>query len=308
MKRHLIAAMSVLLAGCQLFDRRGMGPAPQGDAAPSSDVAPEDSAPPATIELAELDARVTTSPDPLPVPTRVVELRLVEIRLPFGTVSNDAQLWRDIDEDVIDLSTRDVLDKNGIRVGFIPSGRMGSLEEYARLGREKRTLLGGQGRDMEVLVDQRVPAQTLWWYDRRGELAGRSFDQAENLLAISFSPAPREPDRVLIQLAPMIRSERTILEVLPSGRENQITATRPETIYDLGLSVTLPTDQVLVIAPTSQGRWDGSVGARFLRVDEPSRQLERIWLIVPQVRAVVDPRPLNPGETNQRGQPRGRSR
>jgi hypothetical protein len=306
MRRLLVLTLSLLGTGCQMFSPRP--PAMVPDAEPSAEVMPEEAPPPATVELAELDARVTTSPDPLPVPTRLVELRLVEVRVPVGTVSNDAEIWRDIDEDVIDLSTRDVLDKNGIRVGIIPASRMGRLDEYAALSREKRTLLGAQGRDLEVVIDQRVPAQTLWWYDRRGELTGRSFDQAENLLAISFRPAPREPDRVLVQLAPMIRSERTVLEVSPSGRENQITSTRPETIYDLGLSVALPTDQVLVISPSAHGRWDGSVGARFMRVDEPSRQLERIWLIVPQVRAMVSPGSVRQGDARQRSPQRGRNR
>jgi hypothetical protein len=307
MRRLGLLVLAWVSTGCQLF-----GPGvPAEEAAlvdPSAEVMPDEPSAAAMVMLPELDARVTTSPDPLPVPTRIVELRMVEIRLPFGTVSNDAELWREIDEDVIELSTRDVLDKNGIRVGIIPASRMSKLDEYAQAGRDKRTLLGGQGRDMEVILDQGVPAQTLWWFDRRGELTGRSFDRAENLLAVSFRPAPRDPDAVLVQLAPMIRSERTIIEVTPSGRENQVTETRPETIYDLGLSVALPTDHVLILAPSAQGQWDGSVGARFMRVDEPSRRLERVWLIVPQVRALVERDQVRPDGSRPPGQPRGRSR
>jgi len=74
-----------------------------------------------TDEPAKPVTRRTLSPSDPPVMFKpTVNLSIYHLRVPLGTVSGSEEFWKRVDEHAVDVSTYDVLFKNGIRVGRAP--------------------------------------------------------------------------------------------------------------------------------------------------------------------------------------------
>src|ERR1041384_915951 len=62
--------------------------------------------------------RVEVPADPPVLFKPTVNLSIYHLRVPLGTVSASEDFWKRVDEHALDVSTYDVLYKNGIRVGL----------------------------------------------------------------------------------------------------------------------------------------------------------------------------------------------
>ncbi len=231
----------------------------------------------------------TDSIDAVETPRKVYQIQMYRVTAPRGTLTRNENLWRAMDEEVLSLSTRDLLDKNGILAGVAPLSELDGLMDVLESPEiTQSSLIGTRAVRFEIEMRRGVRQQTLMWFDQTGALRGRDYDQSTNLLAVSFRQTIRRPDHVSITLAPLVRSERRQLQIGPQGGEREIQFTQPESIYDLGASVDLPLDHFLLIAPSQQANLDSSVGRHFFTQDEPEQRLEIALLIVPTVRTKIE--------------------
>ena len=240
--------------------------------------------------------------DAVPEQDYLIQLTIYNITLPVGGVSRSDEFWRHINENAVDVGPHDLLWKNGVRVGIAAAGEWdylrGTLESNP--ARTQPSNFTGRESNIELEMKLKVPYQDLFYYDGAGDLTGRTFDRCDNLLRVSFQPAPRKPGTVRLSVCPVVRSLRERL--VPTG-EASFNPTpyqwiHPEQFFALNLTADIPRDGFLVLAPSPDGKWPSSLGNTFLIKDGATEQTETLLIFRPitfrtkaEVKSVATTRP-----------------
>jgi hypothetical protein len=227
---------------------------------------------------------VTGLDAPQPDPLRF-NVELFVLSVPHGAISGNEQFWTHIVEQVFDVPTAELLDKNGIRVGVVG---IDQIEQLARFLDEatpaqRLNIVGPEARDAEVVMNADLPEQVIFHFDGRNVAVGRSYDRCENVINLSFQPAPRKPGYLRLKLCPMVRTtrKRVVFTKLNDAYELQFIS--PETLYELNFRVDLPRDSFLVVAPSHSAILrPTSVGGCFLFRNTPTERLEQVLIVIPQ--------------------------
>jgi hypothetical protein len=219
-------------------------------------------------------------------------LDIYQLTVPYGTISTNEEFWKRINEQSVDVTTYDLLFKNGIRVGQASTADWDYFKKIIDQNpatTQTSTLTGAPGKVMELEIKKDVPAQTLFYFDSQNVLQGRSYDESDNLLAVSFEPAPRKLGTARITLCPMLRATRKRLQYTVLNDEREIQYVAAERLFDLNLCADVPPGNFLVVAPSIEARSATSVGRAFFTRDGQAERLEEIFLIVPHPFRVEKP-------------------
>jgi hypothetical protein len=230
------------------------------------------------------------SADAVANPIKVYHLDWYLLRVPRGTVADNDAFWKRIDEDCVDFQTRQQLNRNGLRVGRAHVRELEAIRDHLETAEgDKTRLTGVRAQDLEIVLQSRIARQTIWYFDRRGELVGLDTPRVDNLVYLSYRTTPRKPDSLRVSLAPAVRNntEQFKVEELPDGQRN-VSIERPETLYDCGLTVDVPMDHFAVVSAGPSATDYRSVGRLFFIEDAPAEQLERVIVLVPSVRSMVE--------------------
>jgi len=222
----------------------------------------------------------------------VVQLDVYQMWVPYGSVSASDAFWKPVEENAVDVATYDLLFKNGIRVGVAPRAEWAQLKallDQNPASVQHKSHLTTDPKNLELETGVVKDSQNIFFYDAQNELHGKTHDKAQNVMALTFQPAPRRTGDVRVTLCPVVRSTKKRFEVSGSGEEREVSYIFPERLYDLNLRADIPLDGFLVIAPSIEGRWPTSVGNAFFTRDGNAERLEQVILLVPnlvQVRAM----------------------
>ncbi|MFN4243152.1 MAG: hypothetical protein ACK4PI_07935 [Tepidisphaerales bacterium] len=225
------------------------------------------------------------SRDPAPAARFGARMDVWAVSVPRGAVSANEAFWKRVDEEAISPERYERLFVNGFRVGV---GRADQWEYFRDLlsrhpaRHQLNAVTAFDETSVEVPVRRGVDTQTLGYFGPDG-LELRTFDRSDNVIALSFVPAPRRADAARIALTPVVRSSRGRLELSDGGpgRETTFRSVRPERLYDLSLAVEVPFGQFLVVSPSTDAVRATSIGRNFLLMDRDSEQNELVLIIVP---------------------------
>jgi hypothetical protein len=224
------------------------------------------------------------SRDAFPPQEYLIQLASYKITVPAGTISGNKDFWGHIDENAVDVPTHDLLWKNGVRVGVAASSEWdffkAILEQNPAIT-QPSSYAGREAKDIEMEMKMQVPYQNLFYFDTQGELIGRTFERCDNLLRVSFQPAPRKPGSVRLGMCPVVRSMRE--RIVAVGDINTISYQfiHPEQFFELNLSVDIPMDGFLIVAPSPEGKWPSSLGGNFFVGDGTVEQFETLLIFRP---------------------------
>jgi hypothetical protein len=231
-------------------------------------------------------AEQTIQADATPAIQYLVQVLAWKITLPAGAVSRNDEFWKHVRETAVDVPTYELLYKNGVRVGVAPSAEWaylkGVLDQNPAVSQQS-TYTGREAKDLDTEMKLHVNYQNLFYYDPAGELVGRTHERCDNLLRLSFQPAPRKPGTVRLTLCPVIRSLRQRIVAVGDINTRQIEEFYPEQLYDLNLTVDVPLDDFLVVGPSVEAKWPTSLGNNFLVGDGPTEQKETLLIFKPVV-------------------------
>jgi hypothetical protein len=226
----------------------------------------------------------------------VVHLDVYQMFVPRGAVSRSDEFWKRVDEQQIDPATYDLLLKNGVRVGV---ARDSDWADYFRDIFERNnarsipgSILASGSGSLELPMKRNVRSQDIFYLNDQNELYGRTYEKCENLLGVSFWPERRQVGALHITLAPVVRATRSHPEFTVRNEERVLVEVRPEYLYDLNLTTTIPPGNFLVMAPSPEGRWPTSLGSTFLTTEDETEQKEQVLVFVP--RTVRGPMPASP--------------
>jgi len=268
-----VVLLTAALVGCAGTPTTRPTTEPSATSAPVMSVVPENLTP-AAVSMKGADG------------PKILQLDVYQMWVPAGTLSNNEAFWKRIEEHAVDVATYDLLFKNGIRVGSAPRTEWPTLK--AMIDQNPATVqhtayLASDTRVVELETGVTKETQNIFYYDASNTLQGRTHDKAQNLMALTFRPVPRQVGDVRVTLCPVVRSTKRRFEVSGGGEEREITYVFPERLYDLNLRADVPADGFLVIAPSTEGRWPMSVGNAFFTKDGPTERLEQIIVLVPSV-------------------------
>jgi hypothetical protein len=222
-------------------------------------------------------------------------LDVYQLTVPAGVVSMNDSLWKHVNEENLDVVSRDVLYLNGIRVGVAPNVDWGFFQQLIEGAGNtgapalKTTCIAGDGRPLELSMKKEVRDQCIFISNPPHDPEGRSYEECENLIALSFWPEARHAGDVRVKICPLVRGMRKQLEstVLEGTRELKYVS--PEHLYDLKLDAKVPLNSFLVIAPSECAKAKTSVGNAFLLKDGAAERQEQVLVMVPRVSGVMVP-------------------
>lgn len=235
------------------------------------------------VTLSENVAGGTSTPqDAQPSIPLTFRLEVYQITVPFGAVSRNDSFWNRINEDCLDVSTYDLLLRNGLRVGSASYDEWPYIKDL--LTEHPGTMstaatVAPEARNIELEMQMNVPSQRIFYYDEGNQLKGRSFDRSENIINLSYQRAPRKLGAVRISLAPMVRSLQKRIQYTEMNNEVEIEYKVPVSFY-LNITTDLAMNSFLVVAPSDEARWETSLGNRFLIKDSPAERQEQVLVIV----------------------------
>lgn len=223
--------------------------------------------------------------DPQPPWQAVVHIRIYQVSLPHGAISENRAFWKRVDESCLPPATMALLNENGIRCGVASKSDWGFFHDHLQAppGAVKVTDLDGvHATNVPLELTRQIESETILYWDASDQLTGRPYENCVNQLDLSFGPVPREPWAVRVALCPAVRARHDRFEFTPLNEELRSTFMGVDHIYDLGLAVDVNDDSFLIVAPGANAkRYSMSVGNRFLYEDGGSEQLEQVLLIVP---------------------------
>ena len=211
----------------------------------------------------------------------VVHLDVYQMFVPRGAVSRSDEFWKRVDEQQIDPATYDLLLKNGVRVGV---ARDSDWADYFRDIFERNnarsipgSILASGSGSLELPMKRNVRSQDIFYLNDQNELYGRTYEKCENLLGVSFWPERRQVGALHITLAPVVRATRSHPEFTVRNEERILVEVRPEYLYDLNLTTTIPPGNFLVMAPSPEGAGRRASAARSSPPKTKPSRRNRCW-------------------------------
>jgi hypothetical protein len=229
--------------------------------------------------------------DPQPSPSLFYSVELWELLLPRDTITVDDAFWKRVNEQVVDLTTHDQLDKNGIRIGALPMSDLNYLTALVEERKGKKTSVNGAaGKQIELPIKADIERQTLIFLDRENYPIGKSYDRCTNVLYFSFEPAPRRPNQIRLALTPAVRvqNRRLAYSIVPGRPDRELKYTSEESHYEANMVLDLPLSSILVVAPSLEARFSSTLGHAFFLAETPSQRLERVLVVIPRAYQKAD--------------------
>jgi len=261
---------------------------PQGP--PDEPPAPA-AAPPAPREIElPVERVIQESADPRGPPAIAlprVSLIIQQVSVPAGSVSEGEPFWKRIDENVVHPAVQDLLDRNGLRVGCVSVDELPRLERFLAqsvAASRPLTIATSTAAEVPLTLKRAVREQTIY-YDLRREFVVRSYQDCDIMLLLEFRPSPRRPGEVYISICPVVRSLRTHVLPVSDIETMQVPLITPEKRFELGLSLDIPRDSVLVIAPSPAARSSMSLGSALFVEDGKTTRQETVLIITPHLAA-----------------------
>jgi hypothetical protein len=235
--------------------------------------------------LAITQGKPANSPvDAAPSANMIFHVEVFVLNAPSGTFSRNEEFWKRIDEQCVDVPTSELLQKNGLRVGIAPLTELEPMTPFMvdATPVQKFAVTGAELKDVQIDMKVGVPSQTIFVFDRQNQPVGRTYDKSENVMNVSFRPAPRKPGHLRMEFAPMVRTLRKRMQFTAMNEAFEIQFVNPEVYYDLNFLADIPADSFLIVTPSEYASRPTGLGRAFMIKDTPTSQLEQMLLIVPQ--------------------------
>ncbi len=278
----VIASLLLMAAGCQVPGDVGR-PATRPATRPTT--GPDE---PKVTPGYSVMARPTGPSDGRPAVAAAVHLDVYVLDVPAETISRDEAFWRTVDEDAVGPAVDQRLQRNGIRCGVAQRAEWQRFAEIFRreLSRATRTKVDGLAgaATVELAVEQPAAREDLFLLTPDGQWEGHTYDHATNGLSLTFGPTPRTPGSVRLNLCPVVKCERRLLEFTPLNQAYETPTSDVARLYDVGLSVDVPADGFFIVAPSPNADpADLTVGGRFLVRRGPAARREQVLVCVPTI-------------------------
>lgn len=213
------------------------------------------------------------------------------------------QIWRSVDETVIEINQRRLLDQNGLRVGVIRGelpkqilDQIAAIEkrqknevvEQIGLGSESdsrvKTLMCRTGKRKELIVRRDINRPLSVFTTLDGSLSGNSFDRAAALFGMTLYP--HDDGSVLVELVPEVQhGEAHNTYVSTEFGMKQELKREAKVWKQLKIQAPLTPGELLVVAATSPSK---AIGHAFFTSENINQKEEKVVLLLRLTSSQID--------------------
>ncbi|MHC4562234.1 MAG: hypothetical protein ACYS8X_05615 [Planctomycetota bacterium] len=219
---------------------------------------------------------------------QLVQVQVMFIELPVGSVGEAEEVWSAVDEGAVPLRRSMTLAANGMRVG------VGKLTEWAALaatleelaGRKfgQSTLYNAPSQPMTLSLKQRQPPATVFAEHADKTLSGMDMPSGDYLLALLCSFDTKDPTIMKLTGVPQVRSTKRHTKVAKVNGAPTLMHRPMLTSIDLMIfQATVPAGGFVLIGPSAQAARPSSVGAHFLSKSRSGVPLETVIVLIPEI-------------------------
>jgi len=284
MLKTLLVACAALLVGCAAKQNQLVASGPSSLATDNGQLTTD-------IPDKPITRRVLAPADPPVMFRPTVNLSIYHLRVPLGTISGSDEFWKRVDEHAVDITTYDVLYKNGIRVGRAPISELDAFLKILDRNPMQTlpTVFAASGaKTIELPMKKGALDQVLYDFDLKNTLTVRSYEECDNIFCVEFSPAPRKAGDVRVSFCPMVRTLRKRLVATGDLDTREVEYKSPEKYFQLNLRTDIPLDGFLILGASPESKSPMSLGHAFFMLAGATEQQEDVLLILPQA---MKPRP-----------------
>lgn len=198
-----------------------------------------------------------------------VSVTLLRVEVPRDQRSALATFWNHVREDTLDLSVRERLQANGLRVGVGQESEWNAVRSALDAVDGVRTVVRDPVRlpprfPLALELDSAARDQTLFFMASDGVLTGESWPASRNVLRISYDFDQEQPQRLLFLIVPEVRQTQSGWQwtPTPNGLAKQPSYSG-RAVAAAGFDVSLAPGEFLVLAPGTEGDVPGMIGRTF---------------------------------------------
>ena len=263
----------LLMTGCET------GPGKTATSKPATDMTG-----PMQLTMTATPLKSDNPDDPLPQINAMVHLDIYLLNMPAGSVSQNSEFWKRVDEEAVGRANADRLKSNGIRCGVAPRSEGLFFSQFFdhQPHDAKRQMVDSLHTDtIDLQMEKKFDQEDLFFINASNQVEGKTYSQGINQLALTFGPTPRDPGAVRLTLCPVVSSDKTQTRFTPLNQEYESTIKDADRLYEIGLSADVPGDSFMIIAPSSDAIRKTSLGRTFLINPDKTELQEQVIVIVP---------------------------
>ena len=225
-------------------------------------------------------------------PRLVYEMAALHVLVPRTRRADMDKIWNFLREDVIDADTQLRLRRNGLRVGVGHAqwwdpikAAMDAIEGHKVL--MTSPLRVPVGFPLSLELDAEPHDQTLFYVGRDGVLSGGSWPASRNILRISYSPAARQTDHVVLLAVPEVHQKREGWEwIRTEAGLWQVPRQDMQSFDEAGFMLSLDRGEFVMVAPSENSGVYGLLGGAFLTREAEGRHYDSYVFIRPEARQI----------------------
>jgi hypothetical protein len=223
-----------------------------------------------------------------------MQLEVISVRFPTGDPDFNTELWNKVDEQQLPLGLRRDLADNGLRVGVLygelppviaqqlaaVESRPASvteaaarLEHSAPVNRQKMQLHSGWHGE---ILSSGVYAELPVWVHENGQLGGRTYLQAQGLIAAQAQALGDH--RIKLHLTPELQYGEPLQQFVVEDGVLRPQTAKPKRVFDrLGFDTALAQDQMLLV--TCLPDRTGTLGYNFFTEQRDGQPQQKLVVI-----------------------------
>jgi len=214
-----------------------------------------------------------------------MQFDVTRIDLPVREIKHSLKIWNHVDEAKADPRLTALLARNGFRLGVAdrdaqPAIRTIFEENEARIGQVRHSAT--DGLPLMLSLGSVQEGSTYFVHRKDGGLIGETFNAGTMFLRIDYVMTDDKPPRVVLQVTPELREDRTRTRLVDRGGEIQAIQVHDGTVFDeLSTMFTLKRTQFLVIGTSERAQKGYILGSWWLTSVLNMQQYETVLCVTP---------------------------
>lgn len=210
----------------------------------------------------------------------LIQMDVALLERPLGDAYINRELWSAVDEMVLDLERKAILQDNGLRVGQVvgmtPAGLHALLKSERWCLNPRRRLVPPGRKVMQFLSTSQARAE--WHLVEQGRKVPVAFDQTR--FALEVTPVLTEDGRIRLRFEPVVEHGQATLPFVPDPENStwSLRVDRPTRRFsELGWEVVVNPNEYLVI-----GAWPdrkGTLGTAALVTGDGPHPTQRLLVL-----------------------------
>lgn len=219
---------------------------------------------------------------------RVVDLifDVVKVELPIDGARDSRKIWNHVNPLALDAERVVSLARNALRVGVAPVSAWPAIRtilQAAKVDVRREHIVAQPGLPLVIQLAPIMEQESIFGYFAEGRLVGKTVSAGDKLLSIDYAFHPQLGGTLDVELRFEVRRNLGVMTFEHrDGAIRQVPTYERHVFANLGATLSLATDEFLVIGVDPDQENEYLVGNRFLVRERSTGRFETLFFITPK--------------------------